>query len=558
MGSIKDKYDEVYRDFATPGVSSSGLYEPPKSGIRGIGPVIEAQIALGVLVAGADVVKATRALLDADLAHAADSVGLVYADATDANNDLYIKVDGSGAGTWTLTTMLHNIAAVGMAGADEATEQAAVAVDAAVLARAWASQEAGAVDPVGAPGLLSGRQYAGLAQTAKADAEGARDVAIEKAAEAVEGAAAANAAADRINLGNFDEAVAQVGADRIQTGLDRTATGEDRDAVEAATADVINARDIAITAAGDSNAAKAQAITAAALVAASAIPTIYASVADALSNGVIGNGPITGGAGGANGTFLGTVTGGTGAAFAFVVSGNALTSIIWLAKGRGYTAAPTLVFTASAGLAGAAAAAIIGPNSVDGQSVNVAQANGLAFDTYTNVSGSLAYVSTTLKGGGVALTQKIALLSAPGAVTLLPSGSIVSLDPVMAAITDDRYVPTSMAATVTHNAHPGGTEQYTTSNGAVLTKNYATDSGFAVHRLQMSAHNQLFSLSAAITAGLIKGKFLIKSTPGAGNQNITAGLYQSGFMDPYAVTEGAWTTVSFSRTTAVNNNVNIW
>ena len=301
-------------------------------------------------------------------------------------------------------------------------------------------------------------------------------------------------------------------------------------------------------------------ITAAAgLLAANATTVISASVVDALSNGVIGNGAITGGSGGTNGTFLGSLTGGggSGAAFEFVVSGNALTSIIWLAKGRGYTSAPTLVFTASSGLTGASATAIIGPNSVDGQSVNVLMGDGLGFNTYTNVAGTLALQSQTLSNGGVALGQKIALLSAPGAVTPLPAGYIVALDPVMAAITDDRYVPTSMGATVTHNAYPGGTEMFTTANGATLTKNYATDSGLAVHRIQMSAHNQLFSLTPNIPAGLIKGKFLVKSTPGAGNQNITAGLYSS-FMDTYAITEGAWTTVSFSRTTSGTTTVNIW
>lgn len=195
--------------------------------------------------------------------------------------------------------------------------------------------------------------------------------------------------------------------------------------------------------------------------------------------------------------------------------------------------------------------------TTDGQYSTVTLANGLAVDTYLRASGALTLKTPTLMQGGIALGQKIALLSAPGAVTPLPAGWIVSLDPVMAAITDDRYVPTSMAATVTHNAHPGGTEQYAVTNGGVLTKNYATDNGFAVHRLQLSTHNQLFSLSAALAAGLIKGKFLIKSTPGAGNQNITAGLYPS-FMDVYAITEAAWTTVTFSRTTAVNNNVNIW
>lgn len=51
----------------------------------------------------------TRANLNADLAHAAGAVGLVYADATDANNDLYIKLGSSGSGSWTLTTAFHDV-----------------------------------------------------------------------------------------------------------------------------------------------------------------------------------------------------------------------------------------------------------------------------------------------------------------------------------------------------------------------------------------------------------------------------------------------------------------
>lgn len=55
------------------------------------------------------VTYATRAALDADLAHAADTLALVYDDATDTNNDFYLKVGASGAGSWTLLTILHDI-----------------------------------------------------------------------------------------------------------------------------------------------------------------------------------------------------------------------------------------------------------------------------------------------------------------------------------------------------------------------------------------------------------------------------------------------------------------
>jgi len=50
--------------------------------------------------AGGVVGKATKALLDADLAHPADTVGYVTNDSTAANNGLYRKTGASGAGSW--------------------------------------------------------------------------------------------------------------------------------------------------------------------------------------------------------------------------------------------------------------------------------------------------------------------------------------------------------------------------------------------------------------------------------------------------------------------------
>lgn len=47
-----------------------------------------------------DLCKATKALLDADLAHAANSVALVFSDPTAALNGWYRKLGASGAGSW--------------------------------------------------------------------------------------------------------------------------------------------------------------------------------------------------------------------------------------------------------------------------------------------------------------------------------------------------------------------------------------------------------------------------------------------------------------------------
>lgn len=109
MGAITDGLAEAFRDFATAELPASGAHEPIKSEIRAIGPIIESAIANVGLAALVDVVKDTRANLNADLAHLANTIALVYADGTDANNDLYIKVGGSGSGSWTLTSIFHDV-----------------------------------------------------------------------------------------------------------------------------------------------------------------------------------------------------------------------------------------------------------------------------------------------------------------------------------------------------------------------------------------------------------------------------------------------------------------
>lgn len=108
MGRIIDQFANAFRDFAIEGIPTSGLRDVVKSEVRAIGPLIESSlgaVGMGTLVSA---VYPTKAALDADLAHAADAVGLVYADGTDDNNDLYVKVGASGAGSWTRTEVLHS------------------------------------------------------------------------------------------------------------------------------------------------------------------------------------------------------------------------------------------------------------------------------------------------------------------------------------------------------------------------------------------------------------------------------------------------------------------
>ncbi|RWN24173.1 SGNH/GDSL hydrolase family protein [Mesorhizobium sp.] len=121
------------------------------------------------------------------------------------------------------------------------------------------------------------------------------------------------------------------------------------------------AADVVTTAA---NLASAQAARDASLYGKGVFPTIAA----AIGLGVVGSGAITAGASGTDGTFDLAFTGGagSGAAGRFVVAGGALTQILITASGS-YTMAPSFSFAASAGLAGAAAAVVLGTNAAVGE-----------------------------------------------------------------------------------------------------------------------------------------------------------------------------------------------
>ncbi len=108
MGAIQLKADEVLRDFATDGVKSSGANNPTKAGQRELFKLIEDQVNNLTIGGSIDVVYDTRAELDADLAHDAGTKAFVWNDLAEANNDYYIKSGASGAGAWTLTTILHD------------------------------------------------------------------------------------------------------------------------------------------------------------------------------------------------------------------------------------------------------------------------------------------------------------------------------------------------------------------------------------------------------------------------------------------------------------------
>ena len=93
-----DLANVVWDDFNTAGIPASGKKKPEKSKIREWGTYIESLTMAAQY--GNTVWFATKALLTADLAHAAGVPAIVYADTTAANNGIYIKAGASGAGSW--------------------------------------------------------------------------------------------------------------------------------------------------------------------------------------------------------------------------------------------------------------------------------------------------------------------------------------------------------------------------------------------------------------------------------------------------------------------------
>lgn len=118
---------------------------------------------------------------------------------------------------------------------------------------------------------------------------------------------------------------------------------------------------------------------------------VYASTANALSNGVKGIASLVAGSGGTNGTFNLAFSGGggSGAAGKFVVSGGKVTDVIITYSGNSYTSAPTVSFAASTGLTGVSATAVIGTNVDPGNYFSVpASASGESLILYLNSSGT--------------------------------------------------------------------------------------------------------------------------------------------------------------------------
>ena len=105
--AVVSAFADAYRDYVVAGDASSGVHEPTKATLRELGETISEAINSLSLGGAIEVVYATLSELEADLAHDADTLALVYDDSTATNNDIYIKLGASGAGSWEPTTILY-------------------------------------------------------------------------------------------------------------------------------------------------------------------------------------------------------------------------------------------------------------------------------------------------------------------------------------------------------------------------------------------------------------------------------------------------------------------
>ncbi|WHO22636.1 glycosyl hydrolase family 28-related protein [Agrobacterium tumefaciens] len=90
---------QIWRDFETDGIPSSGPHKPRKSDIRTWSSWVEGILSAFTNTGG--LVYSTLASLSSDLNHSPNSMAWVIGDETASNNGVYMKVGASGSGSWT-------------------------------------------------------------------------------------------------------------------------------------------------------------------------------------------------------------------------------------------------------------------------------------------------------------------------------------------------------------------------------------------------------------------------------------------------------------------------
>jgi hypothetical protein len=318
--------NDVWRDYNTSGVPSTLFHKPVLAEIRAWGTYLES---LASLAFSNGKIYALKSALNADLVPAANTPAIVSGDPTPGNDGLYMKVGATGTGSW--TQLLPFVPGTQFV---TATDTGAGTPDAIQTITTLP------VSPSGGQLITTNifEPNAGTAPTISFN--GGTPLTIKK----------------------------QRGGDFLAGELPAFLLGFISGGVFQSIFDLPNEATLAAISAA-AVAAQVAAVTATSAAAASLYGKgIFPTTAAGIGYGVVSNTAITGGSGGANGTFDLAFTGGTGsgAAGRFVVAGGALTQIVLTAPGS-YTVVPAFSFAASSGLTGAASTPILGRNADVGE-----------------------------------------------------------------------------------------------------------------------------------------------------------------------------------------------
>ena len=234
---------QVWRDFETDGVPSSGKHKVKKREVRSWGAWVEGIIT--AFTSNGGLIYSTKAAMDADLAHAANSMAWVIGDPVVANNGVHGKVGASGSGSWTrradlpFSFIIASDAGAGTANAIQATTSIPVSSSALIWMNVFEANTASPVtvsfnggpaltiktnsgNDIAAGGLVAGMIVLGIvsgstfrlvsdqSSTAIAAAAEAAQVAAEAAA--AQAAAAAASVVNLISLGCDDTGSADCSA----------------------------------------------------------------------------------------------------------------------------------------------------------------------------------------------------------------------------------------------------------------------------------------------------------------------------------------------------------
>lgn len=182
MVTLTEQAAAVYSDYNVLGVASSQKKKPPKPDIRTLFARIDYALLALTAAGGIQYIYATRAALYANLTPAAGAIGFVYGDSDPAKDDFYVKIGGTGTGSWQalgITLSPSVVAALGelsdsVAEAVAANNAAQTAKTAAVAAQVTASAASATATNAAATAVAAAQSSGSqVYYTTKADATAA-------------------------------------------------------------------------------------------------------------------------------------------------------------------------------------------------------------------------------------------------------------------------------------------------------------------------------------------------------------------------------------------------